>query len=266
MTRRLLLTGAAGGVAAMLAPGFGTHPDLDGWDLVRTDRVEGRGTDPVDAVDVVGDLADPAFLARVTGGVDAVVHLAANADPTASWDDLRVPNVDVVAALLATGVPRIVLASSAHAMGQYARPGAPLIDPSWPAAPCCAYGATKAFGEALGRAHAYRTGASVVALRLGATTERPLASSALDGWLGPDDLRQLVARALAADVSYAVCPGISANTRTRWLTHNAIGYHPEQDSETYAGEVPADDSWGLCAGRYGPDDTTLPGALATGRG
>ncbi|GAA2760643.1 NAD-dependent epimerase/dehydratase family protein [Actinopolymorpha rutila] len=263
MTRRLLLTGAAGGVAAMLSPGLAALAEHDGWDLVRTDRSEGRGTTPVD---VVGDLADPAFLARVTDGVDAVVHLAANANPNATWDELRVPNVDVVAALLATGVPRIVLASSAHVMGQYARPGAPLIDPSWPVAPCCAYGATKAFGEALGRAHAYRTGASVVALRLGATTERPLASSALAAWLGTDDLRRLVARALDADVSYAVCPGISANTRSRWLTHNAIGYHPVQDSEAYAGDVPEDDSWGPCVGKAGPKDTTLPGALATGKG
>ncbi|WP_020574449.1 NAD-dependent epimerase/dehydratase family protein [Actinopolymorpha alba] len=232
--RRVLLTGAAGGVAQLLLPGL-----VDSYDLVLTDRRPVPGG-------VTGDLADPAFLAKVTEGVDAIVHLAANANPQATWDELRIPNVEVVASLLATGVSRIVLASSGHAMGQYVTNARVPVDPDWPVAPCCAYGATKGFAEALGQAHAYRTATSVVSLRLGATSAEPLATSALGGWLGPADLRQLVLCALEADVRYEVCPGVSANTRSEWDVRNAIGYQPTLDSEMYADGVPVDESWGLC--------------------
>ncbi len=229
----------------MLLPGL-----VESYDVVVTDR---RPVDDVGQAEGLrlaggrcGDLGDPAFVAEVTDGIDAIVHLAANPNPRASWDELRGPNVDVVASVLASGVPRIVLASSAHAMGQYAAAGRVRIDPDWPVAPCCAYGATKCFAEALGRAHAYRTGVPVVALRLGATVAEPPVSSALTAWLGPADLRHLVVRALEADVSFAACAGLSANTRGQFDLRNEIGYEPVLDSEVYADGVPLDDSWGPC--------------------
>jgi nucleoside-diphosphate-sugar epimerase len=235
---RVLLTGAAGGVAALLLPGL-----REAYDLTLTDRAPVAG-----GVGVQGDLADPAFVAEVTRGVDAVVHLAGNPDPTATWDELRIPNVEVVRSVLAAGVPRVVLASSGHAMGQYVATRQVPVQLDWPVAPCCTYGATKAFAEALGAAYAYRTGATVVALRLGATAAEPPASSALGAWLGTADLRQLVLRGLRAEVGFAVCHGMSANTRSDWDLRNAIGYQPTLDSEPYADGVPDEDGWGPCAG------------------
>ena len=230
------MTGAAGGVAQLLIPGL-----VDAYDLVLTDRVPLPGG-------VQGDLADSAFVAKVTDGADAVVHLAGNPDPSATWTELQVPNVEVVASVLAAGVPRVVLASSGHAMGQYVATRRVPVEPDWPVAPCCTYGATKAFAEALGRAYAYRSGGAVVALRLGATTAEPPASSALSAWLGPADLRQLVSCGLRADVGFTVCHGMSANTRGDWDLRNDIGYQPTLDSEPYAEEVPFDEGWGPCAG------------------
>jgi hypothetical protein len=74
----------------------------------------------------------------------------------------------------------------------------------------------------------------------------PPASSALGAWLGPADLRQLVRCGLEADVRYAMCPGISANTRTQWEIRNEIGFRPVLDSEPYASQVPLDETWGPC--------------------
>jgi nucleoside-diphosphate-sugar epimerase len=233
---RVLLTGAAGGVAGLLLPGL-----VDEYDMVLTDRTPLAGG-------VQGDLSDPAFVAEITNGVDAVVHLAGNPDPSATWDELQVPNVEVVAAVLAAGVSRVVLASSGHAMGQYVAARRVPVEPDWPAAPCCSYGATKVFAEALGRAHAYRTGTTVVSLRLGATSAEPMATSALGSWLGPADLRELVRCGLRADVGFAVVHGMSANTRGDWDLRNAIGYQPSLDSEAYADAVPVDPSWGPCTG------------------
>ena len=63
-----------------------------------------------------------------------------------TWPDLRRPNADAVVTLLETarelGVRRVVLASSVHAMGGYVLACERLVDPAWPVAQCCDYGAT----------------------------------------------------------------------------------------------------------------------------
>lgn len=233
--RRVLVTGATGGVARMLLPWLSSH-----YDVTRTDRLPVAGSR-------TGDLQDAGFVAEVAEGVDAIVHLAANPNPRATWAELAGPNIEAVANILGSGVRKIVLASSVHAMGQYAMAGRTPIDREWPPAPCCAYGATKAFAEALGRMYAYRDGISVVALRLGATVERPPSSNVLGGWLGPRDLHHLVERALVADVGFSVCFGVSANTRCEWDRSNDIGYVAAEDSEIFADSVTDNGRWALCA-------------------
>jgi hypothetical protein len=180
-------------------------------------------------------------------GVDAVVHLAGEPDPEAEWDDLAGPNVDAFAALLGAarlhGVRRVVYASSVHAMGRYEGAGRVPIDPTWAPAPCCAYGATKAFDEALAGVFAHRGGLSTVGLRLGATEPEPTQTRQLPGWLGPDDLRQLVVRSIEADVRGGVYAGVSANTGGRWSLDTAraeLGYAPVLDSASYADRVQDD--------------------------
>lgn len=246
----VLVTGAAGKVAGMLRPG------LTGLDLRAADTREVTGWDGADIR--TGDLADPAFAAAAVDGMDAVVHLAANPHPGASWEQLRGPNADAVVALLdaawRAGVPRVVLASSVHAMGGYVADGLPagtLVGPTWPVRPCCTYGATKAFAEAYARTVADGGGPSVVCLRLGGVVPRPTDTGNLLGWLSPGDLRLLVRAALAADVRYGCYFGVSANTRGMFDYANAVdelGYRPESDSEAYAADVAPGDG-GLCRWR-----------------
>ena len=243
MTSRLvLLTGASGSVGRQLLPGLGDYrlrlldrqaPDPDGV--------------PEGAEVVVGELTDRDLLARAVEGVDAVVHLAGQPDPDAEWDDLEAPNVDGVAALLGAaqraGVRRVVYASSVHAMGRYESDGKVPIDPTWAPAPCCPYGATKAFDEAIAGVFAHRRGLSTVGLRLGATETEPTQERQLPGWLGSTDLQQLVVRAIEADVVGGVYAGVSANTGGRWSLDTArdeLGYHPTQDSADWADRVEDD--------------------------
>jgi nucleoside-diphosphate-sugar epimerase len=236
MTRPVLVTGAAGSVAGQLLPGL-AHLELR--------LLDRRAPQDVPGADVLtGELTDRALLARAVDGVDAVVHLAGDPRPDARWDDLLPANVDGFAALLGAaaqaGVRRVVYASSVHAMGQYEADGTVPIDPGWAPAPCCTYGATKAFDEALARVYADRGPLSTVGLRLGATVPEPTVTSQLPGWLGPDDLRQLVQRALEADVRWGVYAGVSANTRQRWDLGNAraeLHYRPVLDSEDHAATV-----------------------------
>lgn len=239
MVRTVLLTGAVGRVARQLVPG------LQDYDL----RLLDRDVPPDDAGAQVltGELTDRDFLARAVAGVDTVVHLAGDPSPTADWDDLRGPNVDGFAALLGAAaehdVRRVVYASSVHAMGRYEAEGRVPIDPTWAPAPCCPYGATKAFDEAVAGVFTHRWGLSTIGLRFGATVPEPAQRSQLSGWLGPADLRRLVVAAIETQTVTGVYPGVSGAARSHWDVTSVgadLGYHPELDSDAYAATVQDD--------------------------
>ncbi len=239
----VLLTGAAGRVAQQLLPGLADRP-LRLLDRRMPDETHGGEV-------LLGELTDRETLARAVDGVDVVVHLAGEPNPDADWAELEAPNVDGFVALLGAahehGVRRVVYASSVHAMGRYEADGRYPIDPTWAPAPCCPYGATKAFDEAIAGVFAHRHGLSTVGLRLGATEPEPFAARQLPGWLGPQDLRQLVVRALEADVRSGVYAGVSANTGGRWSLDTAraeLGYQPVLDSADWADRV-EDDGVGM---------------------
>jgi uronate dehydrogenase len=189
----------------------------------------------------VGDLADPGFAAGLVDGVDAIVHLAANPEANAGWADLRHPNVDLVANLFevaqAAGVSRVVLASSIHAMGGYNLRSLWPINPQWAPRPCCLYGTTKVFAEAMARRYSDAFGMSVICLRFGAVQRVPTHDLALSAWLSAGDAGRLVLAALAADVRFGAYFGVSANPKLAWDISTAVtelGYAPEDTAEDYA--------------------------------
>jgi hypothetical protein len=238
----VLVTGAAGNVAGMLLPYLADLP------LRLTDRV--APPEMPGAETVRGELTAPGFATAVLDGVSAVVHLAAVPHPGTSWDGLVEPNLAGIGALLTAAAehrtPKLVLASSVHAMGGHLSAGRVPIRETWSPAPCCPYGATKAFAEAAGRAHAHRTGASVVSLRLGAVQPEPFTAGLRPAWLGPDDLGQLVRRALTTEVGSGVYHGVSAGSAS-WSTDRAtaeLGYRPTLDAARYP--VDDDDATSLC--------------------
>lgn len=245
MPRTVLLTGAAGSVAEQLLPG------LQDYDLRLLDRsapspavADAAGAD---AAVFEGEITDRDLLARAVAGVDTVVHLAGDPRPDATWDDLRGPNVDGFAALLGAAlehdVARVVYASSVHAMGRYESGGQVPVDPTWAPAPCCPYGATKAFDEAVAGVFTHRWHLSTIGLRLGATVPEPGQRSQLASWLGPADLRRLVVRAVETTTVSGVYPGVSAARASHWDLRRVaadLDYHPELSSERYERTVQDD--------------------------
>jgi nucleoside-diphosphate-sugar epimerase len=192
------------------------------------------GGDDSGAPLTVGELTDRKMLDKALDGVDAVVHLAGNPDPSAPWDELQEPNIEGFVALLTAArqnaVRRVVFASSVHAMGSYEGSGRWPIDPAWPPAPCCAYGATKVFDEALARVFAYQSSMSLIGLRLGLCTPRASHAEAVAGWLRPSDLRRIVIGALVTDVRFGVYHALSGPSRDRWnvdTTIRDLAYEPE---------------------------------------
>lgn len=248
----VLVTGAAGRLGrALLA-------DLaDEFDLRLLDR---RPADDLPGL-IVGDVTDPVVLDRAMAGAGAVVHLAGDARPAATWPELRGPNIDgaheVFTAAVRNGVERVVFASS----NRVVEAASPLRGPApaggemtadHPVAPDTLYGVGKAFGEALGAQMAHAHGLRVVSLRLGSvdTAARPTIADkprAWALWLSRRDLVGLVRAALSAQWSGApVVYACSANTRRWWdldHTERVLGYRPVDDSEHHlhagrAGLVP----------------------------
>jgi nucleoside-diphosphate-sugar epimerase len=242
---RVLVTGAMGRVARQLLPALRERCDLRLMDRA------GPQDGSTDSGVLVGELTDRQSLGEALDGVAAVVHLAGNPDPAAPWQKLRRPNIEGFAALLAAardrGVRRVVFASSVHAMGAYEGWRRWPVDPAWPPAPCCSYGATKAFDEALARVFDYQTGMSLIGLRMGLCSPQASPAEAVAGWLRPVDLQRIVIGALEADVKFGVYHAVSWPSRRRWdidSTMSELGYQPERDDgepDVGDGEPPVGD-------------------------
>jgi uronate dehydrogenase len=270
--QRVLVTGSAGRIGRKVRAGLAA-PDRPLRLLDIADQHPPRPGEPVELVRA--DLADLEAVRRACAGADAIVHLGGIATE-AGWDDLMRNNVEgtrnVLEAARATGVTRVVLASSIHAAGFYHRPGTDPRTPGLavapgpdgvpaaePARPDTYYGWTKAALEALGSLYADRFGMTVFALRLGAFTDRPDHVLELDMWLAPDDGVRLFAACLDADVTgFHVLWGVSANPG-RWLSiaeANAVGYVPRDESSRFAEAAAPDRS---CTGVWlGGGYTTEP--------
>lgn len=164
----VLLTGGAGFIGshtclALLGAGFRVTI-LDNFENARADvparleRIAGCSI-PVEHADIRDAAAVAGIVAR--GGFDAVVHFAARksvpdsvADPLGYYESNCTGLLNVLAAMRAAGVGRIVFSSSAAIYGM---PEVMPITEETPAAPLNPYAESKAFGEtvllAMGRAH-----------------------------------------------------------------------------------------------------------------
>jgi NAD+ dependent glucose-6-phosphate dehydrogenase len=235
----VVVTGATGGVGRMLVPA------LSGRHRLRLHGQADTLAAPVGAHDAVsGDLERFADAAAAVAGADAVVHLAAQASPEASWEEVDGPNITgtfhLFEAARQAGVRRVVFASTNHVTGMYDRDHAWRLRPDQPVRPDSLYGVSKAFGEALGRYYSDAFGLQVLCLRLGSVLERPVDEGTMGKWLSPRDLAQLVARCLQTEQRFGIYYGVSANTRGRWDITNArreLGYAPQDDSEAFADEI-----------------------------
>ena len=235
----VLITGAAGRIGRELRPRL-ARP---GRTLRLLDEVDCGPAGAAEEV-LVGSVTDPALVARACAGAHAVVHLA-GIPGEAPWADLLHVNVHgtqaVLDAAVTAGAPRVVLASSNHAVGMTPLPERGLIPATVPPRPDTFYGASKAALEALGALYADRQGLDVSSLRIGTCSPAPESVRELSSWLSFDDCARLVEACLAAPgpPAHRLLWGVSANTRgfASLAEGEAIGYHPQDDAEAYADRV-----------------------------
>ena len=145
----------------------------------------------------------------------------------------------------ANGVKRILFATSNHAVGFYRRDQT--IDHRVYPKPDSRYGVSKVFGEALGSLYADKYGMEVFNIRIGNVNPRPVDKRRLSIWISPRDLAQLVTIGIEhPDIRFEIVYGVSGNQRSWYDNSNAerLGYKPQDDSETYAAEVLANEKPG----------------------
>jgi uronate dehydrogenase len=238
----VLVTGAAGSIGSVVCPGLVDRGHtVSGLDLVpEPDGFTGRWftvdcADP-DAVEAVFDALP---------GLDAVVHLAGNPSEAALPEELTshvVTTAVLLDAIVGHDVTRIVYASSNHAVGRTPR-GDTVLDVRVRPRPDTFYGVGKVAAEGLLSLYVDRYGVDAVATRIGSFLAAPESRRALSTWLSHDDaVRMFHACLTAPDPGFAVVYGVSANTRGWWDLEpgRALGYHPQDDAERFAGDVPDD--------------------------
>ncbi len=236
--RVVLITGACGNIGRKLRDAW-----ADVYDLVLIDRA--AGPDDPDVIEADLGRWDDDWMTHFHD-VDTVVHLAADPNEFATWEELERPNLDALfnvfhAAALA-GVERLIFASSNHAMGGYRELGDMPITVDLPPRPDGPYGATKLMGERLGLSLARAFDLSFVALRIGWVQPGENRPETLPDdwaramWLSNADLVRLFECAVEADLgdrAGVVVNGMSNNRGTRWdlaATAELIGYRPEDDA------------------------------------
>ena len=238
MTRpKVLITGINGKIGQVIV-----RAHQDAWDIYGIDR-EGDGTRVLAADISDWQQLESAF--RQIGKPDAVIHLAAIASHTASWDDVLRHNIVgtryVYECAKNIGAGRVVFTSSVHVVGGYDHEllgTGKTISIHDPIRPDSDYGTSKAFGEAIARQYWEQYQLRSVVLRIGNVTAEDdprVDARAMAIWLSHRDLAHLVERAVNAPVDFGIYFAASKNGSRIWDlsdTERDLGYHSQDDSAT----------------------------------
>ncbi|WP_262177428.1 NAD-dependent epimerase/dehydratase family protein [Haloarcula laminariae] len=272
----VLVTGAYGQCGTAIIDHLGDQSEYDFTYLNRSDRPPDHRYGQHDTY--VADITDYGAIRPAFDDMDAVVHLAAYANTDGDWEDVFGPNIlgmyNVLEAARDATVESFVFGSTNHVQGMYEetlkpeiyRPDFPLtIDANDPVRPDSVYGATKSFGEDLGRYYVESDDwpRRFYTLRIGTVlphgydspcgpAERRVAAGDITRdsheyqqlvmrtkatWQSRCDFAHLVGCCLRDDeVRYGIFYGISDNDR-RWFTiqsaRERVGYRPSDNAELH---------------------------------
>ena len=249
-TRRILITGAAGGIGTMIRPLMAPlYPRL-----VLSDRMPPKNLLAGETF-VAADLTKPDEVAAAVRGADSVIHLggcSVGRQGDAPWDVILQTNIigcyNLFEAARQAGVRRVIFASSNHAVGFYRRTRR--IGTDVAVRPDGRYGLSKAFGEAMGALYSDKHGIVVTCLRIGNVGPRPLDVRRLSIWISPEDIVQLIHIGLEhPDIRFEILYGASDNRASWWDNSRAhqLGYRPTGKAEDHRAHAEAEQA------KIGPD-------------
>ena len=164
--KTVLITGATGNIGRKLR----AHLGPTGKYALRLLCLNPSGDPQVQTADLTE--YDAAWAGQFAG-VDTVLHIAADPSPRAGWRRIQERNIDlllnVMAAAQLHGVRRVVFASSNFVVAGH-RFAATRLTTAMDPAPINPYGASKLFGERVGKMFAERYAMSFIAFRIGTSS------------------------------------------------------------------------------------------------
>ena len=249
--RKILITGMSGLIGGILR----SHLEsLGGYELTALNRR------PVDGVRTIqADISDLESIRPAFAGQDVVVHLAAHV-ASEPMDDVVRGNLagtwNVYEAARQADVKRVVFASSGDTIRgvDHDPPYSQIIAGDyeavsrweWPKVtkelvrPGTIYGASKVWGEVLGRVYSADYGLSVLCVRIGAcpAENRPRSDREFAAWLSHRDVADILHRCIEApdDLLYDIFFAVSNNKwNYRDIEHarHVLGYVPQDSAEDY---------------------------------
>jgi nucleoside-diphosphate-sugar epimerase len=264
--KRVLVTGSNGLIGRLL---------MDAWRESGKYEVVGLARSEGPYADVVADTTDFEALVDASKGVDVVVHLAATSAVGSDWDAVLNSNLigtrNVFEAARVSNVPKVVFASSNHAVGTYETENVPSLwdlhdtrqwDHTAEIRPDSYYGVSKVYGEAMARYYVDHHGLKAVCLRIGGVRDsqdpshpaqawkperdgeegiRELRRRMRAVWLSERDCVHLIERSVETEYDWVLAYGISDNPRKIWDIEHArevLGYAPLDSApeEIFPGE------------------------------
>jgi len=228
---RVLITGAAGNIGTKLRNAF-----VDKYDLILLDR---KKIDVPTAICADLSKYDKNW-AKYFENVLALIHLAANPNQRARWQELIRDNIDSVLnvchACVKKKVARLIFASSCHTMGGYKDKNVDLITADMEPLPDCDYGVSKLIGERTCESFSDKYPLSVICLRIGwvprgdRTPSKETSPWLRSLWLSNRDLVQVFEKSIEAkNIKFKILYAMSNNERMNWdleTTMKTLSYKP----------------------------------------
>ncbi len=237
--KRLLITGAAGALGSVCRRRLG-H-------LAETLRISSRsdlGEASSNEEIVYCDLGNKASVEKLVEGCDGIVHMGGQSIE-APWEVIRNSNIEGVfnlyEAARKNGKPRIVFASSNHAIGFHEQ--TERLDANSPTRPDSLYGVSKVFGEAIASTYYHKFGIETACIRIGSCFPEPRNHRMLSSWLSYDDFVRLIERIFV--VPRLGCPIIygASNNDASWWDNRMVaylGWKPKDNAEMYRSKIDAE--------------------------
>ena len=239
--RRLLITGAAGGLGSMCRERLAPMAET-----LRLSDVAGLGEAAPNEEIVRCDLGDADAVRDLVRDCDGIVHLG-GISVERSWSLIRNANIDGLVNLyegvrrtMGERPPRIVFASSNHAIGFH--PQSERLDASSTTRPDGLYGVSKVFGEAVASLYHDKFGIETARVRIGSCRPEPDDHRMLATWMSADDFVSLIECVFRAPrLGCPVVYGASDNDVSWWDNREVgyLGWQPKDNAEVFRAALDA---------------------------
>ena len=214
---------------------------------------------------IISDISNIQNLENImlSNQIDTVIHLAGHASVSDEWESIKVNNLEgtrnVFEASKIAKVKKIIFASSNHAVGLYENDNPykkiiagnyqnldqnfDLIQPNCLIRPDSFYGASKAFGENLGRYFFENYGIKIACLRIGTVNKNnsPVSNTKskrfFSTWCSHEDIAGLIEACINSEkITFNIFFGVSDNKWRIWDISNQksiLDFYPKSDAESF---------------------------------